>query len=84
MNVSPVRTASTGEVFNLNVNGTCHTYHLLAALQLFPPKVVLFPTFCAYKFTLPCTLDHNSLKKALDWAETSEFLPLTLAHLIPS
>ena len=37
----------------------------------------LFPPFCMYKVTLPCTLDHYSLKRALDWAETSEFLPLT-------
>ena len=42
-----------------------------------------FPAFCMYKVTLPCTLDHNSLKRALDWAETSEFLPLTSVHLIP-
>ena len=35
----------------------------------------LFPPFCTYKVTLPCTLDHYSLKRALDWAETSEFQP---------
>ena len=43
----------------------------------------LFPAFCTYKVTLPCTLDHYSLKRALDWAETSEFLPLTSVHLFP-
>ena len=48
-----------------------------------PPEVVpLLPTFCMYKVTLPCTLDHNTLKRALDWSETSEFLPLTSVHFI--
>ena len=28
------------------------------------------------EYTLPCTLDHYSLKRALDWAETSEFFYL--------
>ena len=38
----------------------------------------LFPPFCTYKVTLPCTLDHYSLKRALDWAETSEFFTLNI------
>ena len=61
------------------------THHLPAAPPSSPPEVVpLFPPFCTYKVTLPCTLDHYSLKRALDWAETSEFSPLTSIHLIPS
>ena len=51
------------------------THHLLAA-----PARSSSPfsrPFCTYKVTLPCTLDYYSLKRALDWAETSEFLPLT-------
>ena len=60
------------------------THHLLAAPPSSPPEVVpLFPPFCTYKVTLPCTLDHYSLKRTLDWAETSELLPLTSVHLIP-
>ena len=35
---------------------------------------LFFPTFCVYKVTLPCIVDHNSLKRALDWAEMSEFV----------
>ena len=57
------------------------THHLLAAPPSSPPEVVPpFPAFCTYKVTLPCTLDHYSLRRALDWAETSEFLPLTSVH----
>ena len=37
-----------------------------------------FLPFCTYKVTLPCTLDHYSLKRALDWAETSEFFTLNI------
>ena len=36
------------------------------------------------KVTLPCTLDHNSLRRALDWTETSEFLPLTQSIWFPA
>ena len=39
----------------------------------FPPEVALFPAFRVYKATLPCSVDHNLLKRALDLAETSEF-----------
>ena len=60
------------------------THHLLAAPPSSPPEVVPpFPAFCMYKVTLPCTLDHYSLRRALDWAKTSEFLPLTSVQLIP-
>ena len=41
----------------------------------FPPGVALFHAFCVYKVTLLCIVDHNLLKRALDWAETSEFTP---------
>ena len=37
-----------------------------------------FPAFCTYKVTLPCTLDHYSLRRALEWAETSEFFTLNI------
>ena len=35
-------------------------------------RVVPLPAFCTYNVPRPCTLDHNSLKWALDWAKTSE------------
>ena len=41
----------------------------------FPPEVDLFPAFSVYKATLPCSVDHNLLKRALDLAETSKFYP---------
>ena len=46
-------------------------------------RVVPLPAFCTY-VTPHCTQDHNSLKWALDWAETSEgFYPWHPFHLIP-
>ena len=40
----------------------------------FPPEVAPFSRFfCMYKVTLPCIVDHNSLMRALDWAEASEY-----------
>ena len=34
-----------------------------------------FPPSFMYKVTLTCTVNHNSLKRALDWAEMPEFYP---------
>ena len=49
------------------------THHLSGGITIIPASSSPFPASCTYKVTLQCTVDHNSLKRALDWAETSEF-----------
>ena len=47
-------------------------HHLSGGITINSRQKWLFFPLCVYKVTL-CIVDHSSLKRTLDWTETSEF-----------